>query len=290
MRRAVIEAEDLVYVYHPGTPFEVRALDGVTLRVMEGEVLAVVGVSGSGKSTLIQHFNGTLTPTSGRVRVLGVDTRQKGASARLWREVGLVFQQPEHQLFEETVLEDVAFGPRNLGLSPQKARERALWALEAVGLDPAEAAGLSPYSLSGGWRRLAAIAGVLALKPKVLVLDEPAAGLDPAGKRRIYRLLARLKREHGTAVVLVTHDLEGVMGLAGRVAVMARGRIAAWGEPGEVFSRADELEAAGLEVPLTVRLLRRLKADGLPVPAGALTVGEAVRQIAGAFGAEGGGV
>ncbi len=283
MRSPVIEVEELVYTYHPGTPFEVRALDGVSLEVFEGEILAVAGVSGSGKSTLVQHFNGILLPASGRVRVFGEDTRQKGALVRLWQTVGLVFQQPEHQLFGETVREDVAFGPRNLGLGPAEVEERVAEALRLVGLEPAAVAGLPPYSLSGGWRRLVAVAGVLAVRPKVLVLDEPAAGLDPAGRRRLLGLLESLRRERGTTVVVVSHDLEEVARLADRVAVLAQGRIAAVGSPREVFLKAAELRAAGLEAPLPVRLLNRLKAAGLPVRGTALTAEEAECEIAGAF-------
>lgn len=276
----VIKVENLTHVYTRGTPFEVTSLDNVSLEIRRGEFYALVGATGSGKSTLVQHFNGILAPTGGKVWVCGIDVSNKRLRQELWRKVGLVFQQPEHQLFEETVFDDVAFGPKNLGLSAAEVRERVNDALGLVGLDPDEVGKMSPFRLSGGLRRKAAIAGVLALRPEVLALDEPAAGLDPVSRRQLMERIDRLRKERGTTVLLVTHSMEEVALWADRVAVLHKGRLAMEAVPRDVFNRAEELRALGLDVPATVELMLCLQARGLPVRADILTTDEAVGEIA----------
>ncbi|OPY61454.1 MAG: Energy-coupling factor transporter ATP-binding protein EcfA2 [Pelotomaculum sp. PtaU1.Bin065] len=276
----VIKVENLTHVYSRGTPFEVTSLDSVSLEIQRGEFYALVGATGSGKSTLVQHFNGILAPAGGNVRVCGIDVANKGLRRELWHRVGLVFQQPEHQLFEETVFDDVAFGPRNLGLNNAEVRERVVDALRLVDLDPEEVGRTSPFRLSGGMRRKAAIAGVLALRPEVLVLDEPAAGLDPVSRRQLMERIDRLRGERGITVVLVTHNMEEVARWADRVAVLHKGRLAMEAPPREVFNKTEELRALGLDVPATVELMLRLQARGLPVRADLLTIDEAVVEIA----------
>jgi len=276
----VIKVENLTHVFSRGTPFEVTALDGISLEIHRGDFYALVGATGSGKSTLVQHFNGILAPTSGQVRVCGVDVSDRSSRRELWRKVGLVFQQPEQQLFEETVFDDVAFGPRNMGLSKEEVSERVADALRLAGLDPDRVGKMSPFRLSGGMRRKAAIAGVLALRPEVLVLDEPTAGLDPLSRRQLMDRIDRLRVERGTTVVLVTHSMEEVARLAGRVAVLHKGRLAMEATPREIFSRAGELRALGLDVPATVALMLELRARGKQVRTDMLTAGEAAGEIA----------
>jgi energy-coupling factor transport system ATP-binding protein len=252
-----IELEDVHHVYSPGTAFEVPALRGVSLTVEPQEILAVVGGTGSGKSTLVQHLNLLLKPTRGRVLVDGADvTGMKPSELR--RRVGLVFQFPEAQLFEGSVREDVAFAPRQLGLSAGAVEERVREALEE--LDVLELAGRNPFSLSGGERRRVAIAGVLAMDPEVLVLDEPTAGLDPVARREMLEIVRRF-RSGGRSVVLVSHDLDEVAEVADRVCVLERGRVAALGSAAEVFYANPEL------APATVRVVAGLRRRGLEVGA-----------------------
>lgn len=276
----IIKVEDLTHIYSPGTPFQVTSLDGISLEIKKGEFFAVVGATGSGKSTLIQHFNGILIPTRGKLSVCGVDVSDKKPRRELWRKVGLVFQQPEQQLFEETVFDDVAFGPRNMGLGRAEVGERVNESLRLVGLDPDEVGKLSPLRLSGGMRRRAAIAGVLALRPEVLVLDEPTAGLDPQGRRQLMDRVENFRRERGITVVLVTHSMEEVARRAGRMAVLHKGRLVMEGSPREVFNRAEKLRAIGLDVPAPAKLMHKLRAAGKPVRTDVLTTGEAEEEIA----------
>jgi energy-coupling factor transport system ATP-binding protein len=276
----VIKTENLTHIYAPGTPFEVTSLDNVSLEIAKGEFLAVVGATGSGKSTLVQHFNGLLKPTRGKVTVCGQDVSDKQAGRVLWRKVGLVFQRPEQQFFEETVFDDVAFGPRNMGLSGDEVKQRVEEALRLAGLDPAGVGQLSPYRLSGGMKRRAAIAGVLALRPEVLVLDEPTAGLDPQGRRQLLGFLQNVRSEWGITIILVTHSMEEVGLLAERVAVLDRGRLTMTGTPREVFSRAEELREMGLDVPIPASIMSRLRAAGKPVKTGVLSNAEAEEEIA----------
>lgn len=279
----VIKVENLTHIYSPGTPFEVASLDGISLEIKKGECYALVGATGSGKSTLVQHFNGILVPTGGKVWVCGIDVADKKMRRELWRRVGLVFQQPEHQLFEETVFDDVAFGPKNLGLGAPEVRERVFDALRLVGLDPQEAAKMSPFRLSGGMRRKAAIAGVLALRPEVLVLDEPAAGLDPLSRRQLMEQFEQLRVERGITVVLVTHNMAEAARWAGRVAVLHEGRLAMEGVPREIFRQAVKLRTLGLDVPPVVELMQSLQAGGLTVRADVFTADEAAGEIAAAL-------
>ncbi len=275
-----IRAENLTHIYTPGTPFEVVSLDSISLEIARGEFYAVAGATGSGKSTLIQHFNGTLAPTSGAVWVCGIDVSGKKQRRELWRRVGLVFQQPEQQLFEETVFDDVAFGPRNMGLTGDEVRERVCGALRLVGLEPAEMQRQSPFRLSGGMRRRAAIAGVLALRPEVLVLDEPTAGLDPGSRRQLMDHVENIRHEQGVTVVLATHRMEEVGLRADRMAVLHRGRLVMEGSPRDVFNRAGELRSYGLDVPAPAALMHKLKSAGMPVSTNVLTSAEAEEEIA----------
>jgi len=277
---AFIECEALSHVYLKGTPMETVALREVTLRIDEGEFVALIGPTGSGKSTLVQHFNALLRPTSGTIRVGGVDlTAPKADLQAVRRQVGLLFQYPEQQLFEETVAEDVAFGPRNLGLAEEEVQTRVADALRAVGLDPAVFGPRSPFSLSGGEMRRVAAAGVLAMSPKVLVLDEPAAGLDPRGKAEILGHFRALHAERGITVILITHNMDEAAQLAKRVVVLDQGRVVLDGPAREIFARGDALEALGLGVPAVTDLVRRLRARGLPVREDALTADEARAAI-----------
>lgn len=285
-----IALEGLGHTYFAGTAQEVRALDCLDLVIEKGECLGIIGPTGSGKSTLAQCLNGLLKPTDGRVVVDGQDVTSapRGGLRELRRRVGLVFQFPEYQLFEETVLEDVAFGPRNLGLGPNEARERARWALDAVGMGGEEHAGRSPFALSGGQMRRVAIAGVLAMQPQALILDEPAAGLDPRGREEILGRVRSLHREQGLTVVLISHNMDEVARLADRLLVLSGGRAVMLGRPGEVFARGPELRALGLDVPVTVRVLESLRAAGWELPAAVFDVQEAADAIVSALGAKGG--
>ncbi len=277
-----IACEALTYTYLRGTPLESPALRGIDLEVGAGELLAIIGPTGSGKSTLVQHFNGLLRPTTGTVRVSGEDLWAPGTDRRRARQrVGLVFQFPEAQLFEETVRRDVAFGPRNLGLPDEVVAERVDEALRLVGLDPDRFGERSPFALSGGEMRRAAIAGVLAMRPQALIFDEPTAGLDPQGKEDLLSRIEALHRQ-GLTIVLVTHGMDEVARLADRVAVLHQGRMILQGSPREVFARDGELYGIGLDLPQAARLIRLLRARGLPVE-DALTITEARRVIMNAF-------
>lgn len=274
-----IVVEGVSYVYAAGTPLETVALRDVSLTVADGEMVGIIGPTGSGKTTLVQHFNGLLRPTSGRVLVDGVHTSSRRASMRdIRRRVGLIFQYPEQQLFEETVFEDVAFGPRNLGLEAAEVAERVEEALRRVGLDPGIGR-RSPYELSGGQTRRVAIAGVLAMRPQAVVLDEPTAGLDPRGRDEILGHLQAVHGEGGVTVVLVSHSMRDVARLARRVVVLDRGRVVLDGPARQVFAHAEELEAMGLGAPPMVDLMRRLRQRGRPVSLDVLTVEEARREI-----------
>lgn len=257
--------EQLSHTYLPGSALAYPALSGVSLTVADGEFLGIIGHTGSGKSTLIQHMNGLLLPTEGRVLIDGLDTREKKLRKQIRSLVGMVFQYPEYQLFEETVQKDVAFGPKNMGLSEEEIPARVEEALRLVGLDPEEFSEKSPFELSGGEKRRAALAGILAVRPKYLVLDEPMAGLDPRGRREILALIESLRRDYGTAIVMVSHSMDDVAMYADRIAVLDQGSLFMVGEPEEVFSHSAELLEMGLNLPQATQLVRALRARGVPV-------------------------
>ncbi len=260
-----IVLDHVFYTYMPDTPYQREALRDISLTIAPGEFIGIIGHTGSGKSTLVQHLNGLLQPTSGNVKVDDVDLKGKTAGQKLVRQrVGMVFQYPEHQLFEETIFDDIAFGPRNLGLTSEEVTQRVEEAMECVGLPPAEYASRSPFRLSGGQMRRVAIAGVIALKPEYLVLDEPSAGLDPRGRDEIFEQILQLYHSTGMAVVLVTHNMEDVARLAKRLLVMNRGRIEFDGKPAELFHDPSlPLHEYGISLPYMTELLRLLRSRGL---------------------------
>lgn len=263
-----------------GTPFETRALGGVTLTVEAGEAVALAGPTGSGKSTLAQHFNGLLRPTRGRVRVAGMEIPPRGGDLLAVRAaVGLLFQFPEQQLFEETVEADVAYGPRNLGVKGEDLRERVEEALEKVGLPPGRFAHRSPFALSEGEKRRVALAGVLATRPRCLVLDEPTAGLDPRSRRELLERLECWRRDEGLTLVIISHDMDDLARVAERLVVLEAGRVAGDGPVRELFSRVDWMAERHLEVPAVCRLAARLVEAGLPLPRLPLTVEEAAEDL-----------
>lgn len=272
-----IEVKHLTHIYAPGTPFESRAVDDVSFTVNDGDFVGLIGHTGSGKSTLIQHLNALLKPSSGQVIVDGVDIHQpgQGLSARL--KVGLVFQYPEYQLFEETVRKDVGFGPRNMGLSGAEVETRVAEALRRVGLSEADW-DKSPFELSGGQKRRAAIAGVLAMRPEFLVLDEPAAGLDPAGRSSMRALVNGLHAD-GTTVIMVSHSMDDVATLCSRILVMNGGRLEMDAEPVEVFRQGDRLRAMHLDLPGAARLRDRLNANGFDLPDDVFTVERIAEEV-----------
>ena len=260
-----IEVKNLTHIYMEGTPFEARALDSVSLSIRDSEFIGVIGHTGSGKSTLIAHLNALDRPEPGTVFVNGMDLGAKDADlAKVRRTVGLVFQYPEYQLFEETVAKDIAFGPRNLKLPENEVQARVRRAMEMVGLAE-RYANRSPFDLSGGQKRRAAIAGVLAMEPSILILDEPAAGLDPVGRREMLDLVKRI-HEAGTTVVMVSHSMDDVGRLCDRLIVLEHGHVAFTGTPAEVFRHGDELRAIGLDVPECARLAAALREKGFSLP------------------------
>lgn len=280
-----IVIEKLTHTYMPGSPFQATAIHDVSLTIQDGEFIGLIGHTGSGKSTLIQHLNGLLRPSSGRVLIDGKDLFGKDTDKReVRRKVGLVFQYPENQLFEETVAADIAFGPKNLGLSPEEVDARVRDACAQVRLDYDTFKDRSVFELSGGQMRRAAIAGVLAMQPQTLILDEPCAGLDPRGRDEILGLVRELHQTRGTTVVMVSHSMDDVAALVGRVIVMNRGQVAMDGTPREVFRQGEALRAMGLDVPEAARLAARLREKGFDVPQDAYLHGElleAVKRIVG---------
>lgn len=273
-----IEVRDVSYTYMPGTPYETKALSGVNLTIHDGERLAIVGHTGSGKSTLVQHFNGLLLPSGGEVTVNGISTREKSRLKEIRREVGMVFQYPEHQLFEETVYKDIAFGPRNLDCPEEEMEARVRHAMERMELDFDSIKDRSPFELSGGQQRRVAIAGVLAMNPGILILDEPAAGLDPSGKQHMNELLLSLHAE-GITILFITHNMEEVAEIADRVVVMNRGQVYMDDTPDHVFAREEDLREIGLGVPGMTRLISLLNRECFDLPMGAYTVERAYEAI-----------
>jgi energy-coupling factor transport system ATP-binding protein len=276
-----IELSGVSFTYSPGTPYERQALRNINIRFCQGEFTGVIGHTGSGKSTLIQHLNGLVKPTTGQVYVDGIDINARSVEAgQAKRRVGMVFQYPEHQLFEETVFADVAYGPRNSGLDDAQVEERVQYGLRFAGLDYHEFKDRSPFSLSGGQMRRVAIAGVIALKPDFLVLDEPTAGLDPQARDEILAQFHRLHVETGVTVLLVSHNVEDVVRLAKRIVIMQEGTILLDGSPHSVFNHDPKvLEQAGIRAPEMKRLMLGLAKRGKPVRTNTLTVAEALSEI-----------
>ena len=274
-----IKLEHLNYVYSQGTAYEKKALDDICLEIPDGEFVGIIGHTGSGKSTLIQHLNGLIRATSGELFYNGENIYREGYPMKeLRNEVGLVFQYPEHQLFEIDVLTDVCFGPKNQGLSPEECKEQALLALRLVGLKE-KYYGVSPFDLSGGQKRRVAIAGVLAMRPKVLVLDEPTAGLDPKGRDDILDQISFLHKERGITVILVSHSMEDIARYADRLIVMNKGRVMYHDEPKKVFEHYQELEKVGLAAPQVTYIMHDLAKRGIPVRTDVTTVKEAADEI-----------
>lgn len=271
-----IEVKGLTHIYNRSGPGACRALTGIDLTVKKGEFLAVVGPNASGKSTLVRHFNALLLPAEGTVRVGGLDTARPENIWRIRSLVGMVFQNPDNQIISSLVEEDAAFGPENLGLSPEEVRERVDEALEPAGLSPYRRH--APHLLSGGQKQRLAIAGVLAMRPTCLVLDEPGAMLDPAGRRELMATLERLNRFHGVTVVLVTHHMEDAA-RAHRIVVMSAGRPVLEGTPAVVFAEAEKLAELGLELPAAAEIARNLRRRGFAIPAGILTSHDLVSYI-----------
>ena len=276
----ILETRGLTHIYGAGTPFERTALEQIDLQVEKGEILGIIGHTGSGKSTLIQHFNGLLKPTAGEILLGGQSIwNEKGKCDRSTRfRVGLVFQYPEYQLFEETIAKDIAFGPTNMGLSADEIAERVKEAMAFVGLAP-ELADQSPFALSGGQKRRVAIAGVIAMRPEVLILDEPTAGLDPAGRDEIFAEIKQYHDQTGATILFVTHSMEDAARMSDRMLVMNHAKIMLLGTPREVFSHAEEIVAAGLDIPEITKVVLELNRRGIPLDPSIFTVEEAVRAI-----------
>ncbi len=270
-----IEVRHLTHCYSAGSPLSTVAIDDVSFTISDGEFVGIVGHTGSGKSTLVQHLNGLLKPTSGQILIDGEDLNGENVNRRRLRQrIGLVFQYPEYQLFEETVAKDIAFGPRNQGLSSSEIDERVRYAMENVHLDYDQYAQRSPFELSGGQMRRVAIAGVLAMKPSVLILDEPTAGLDPRGRDRILTMLEDLHRRENVTILMVSHSMDDMARLATRLIVMADGKIRASGTPREIFSQEEMMISVGLDVPAAVHLCKALRNKGLDLPADIYRISE----------------
>ena len=275
-----IKIENLTHVYMPKTPFEKKALDDVNLVIEDGEFLALIGHTGSGKSTLIQHLNGLLEPSSGRILVDNIDiTNKETKLTDIRKKIGLVFQYPEYQLFEETIEKDIAFGPNNLGLSEEEVSDRVKKSMEMVGLDYESYKDVSPFDLSGGQKRRVAIAGVIAMEPKFLILDEPPSGLDPKGRDDILDQIKTLHEKYKMTIVLVSHSMEDVGKLAERIVVMNKGKIALMGKPAEIFKEVETLENIGLAVPQVTYLMRALREKGFNVSDEVFTVEQGSKEL-----------
>lgn len=275
-----IKIENVTYTYMKNTPYEKHALQNVTLTIEKGSFIAVAGHTGSGKSTLMQHLNGLIAPSEGRVKVDGIDINKKSKErTQARRSVGMVFQYPETQLFEENIFNDIAFGPRNFGLPEEKVIKRVKEAMAFVGLDYTLYKDISPFMLSGGQMRRVAIAGIIALEPSYLVLDEPTAGLDPKAKRDLLANIKALYRAGKTTVIMVSHNMDDIINLADRIVILNDGKVAADGVPREIFQRDDILKAAGLRTPRLTQLLRKINDEALPVRTDCLNIEEAADVI-----------
>ena len=276
---AIIETKNSSVRYSVGTPFEKEALSNVSVSIREGELVGIIGHTGSGKSTFVQLLNGLLKPTDGTILLDGKDIWENPKEIRQIRfQVGMVFQYPEYQLFEETVYKDIAFGPRNMGLSDEEIRKRVLRAAQRVGLDEALLE-KSPFELSGGEKRRAAIAGVMAMEPRVLILDEPTAGLDPRGRERILQMIHQYQRENHTTVLLVSHSMEDIARVADRVLVLNHGQVAMLEPVEDIFTHAEILGNMGLAVPAVTKVFSLLRQQGVPVPDTVYTLDQAQEEL-----------
>ncbi|WP_427340486.1 energy-coupling factor transporter ATPase [Caloranaerobacter sp. DY30410] len=275
-----IVIKNLTHIYNPKSPFETKALDNINLEIAKGEFVGLIGHTGSGKSTLIQHLNGLLKPTSGKIFINDLDITSKDVSLKEIRQkVGLVFQYAEYQLFEETVAKDIAFGPKNLGLSEDEIEKRVKESMEMVGLDYEALKDRSPFELSGGQKRRVAIAGILAMKPEILILDEPTAGLDPRGRDEILGQIKKLHEKYKITIILVSHSMEDIAKLVNRLIVMYKGKIVMNGTPREIFSKSDELEKLGLGIPQITYFMKALKKKWQGIRDDVITVDEAKEEI-----------
>lgn len=274
-----IVIENLSYVYSPKTPFEHKALDNISLTVEDGDFLGIIGATGSGKSTFIQHLNGLIKLTSGKITVDGIELHNKPDLKKLRAEVGMVFQYPEYQLFDETVEKDVSFGPKNLGLKKDEIAERVKEAVETVGLDYEQFKERSPFELSGGQKRRVAIAGVIAMRPQILILDEPTAGLDPVGRIEMFDLIAKLKETTVKTIIMVSHNMDEISEVANKIAVLEHGKLRFHGTPKELFKRAEELEEIGLDIPTAIKLKNELKARGVELSDDIVTANDFVEAV-----------
>lgn len=279
-----IKINNIYHTYQTGTPYESNALSDVEVEIQAGEFIGLIGHTGSGKSTLVQHLNGLLKPTKGNVTVDDLDTSDKKQLKLIRQKVGLVFQYPEHQLFEETIFADIAFGPKNLGLDEKEINIRVKEAMKLVGFDYEKYKDKSPFMLSGGQKRKVAIAGVLAMKPKYLVLDEPTAGLDPKGREEILAEIKNLHERLGITVILVSHSMDDVARFAQRILVMHRSKLVFNDNPENIFQHSDELEKIGLGVPSVVKLMQTLKDKGWKVETRVKTIESAREEIIKALG------
>ena len=276
---SVIRTENLTYTYSQGTPFEKTAVKDVNIEIEEGELVGIIGHTGSGKSTLIQHLNGLIKPTSGKIFIDGADIHDKNIKLRDVRfKVGLVFQYPEYQIFEETVYKDIAFGPTNMGLDEGEIDKRVRETAKLVGIDDS-LLNKSPFELSGGQKRRVAIAGVMAMRPKVLILDEPTAGLDPRGREMILGQIKHYHEETGSTVLLVSHSMEDVARFAQKILVMNKGEVFCYDTPPAVFARADEIAAIGLSVPQITKLFSMLRSRGIDIRGDVYTIEFAMKTI-----------
>ena len=275
-----INFKNVSFIYGEKTPFEKLALDNIDLTIKKGEFVGIIGHTGSGKSTLIQHFNGILKPTSGDVFIGDMNTKDKTlAKSGLRYKIGLVFQYPEYQLFEETIEKDIAFGPKNMGLSEEEVTERVKEAMELVGLDYEAKKDKSPFEISGGQKRRVAIAGILAMKPDILILDEPTAGLDPKGRDELFFQIKRLYEKNNITIVLISHSMEDVAKLVNRIIIMKNGHIHLDKSTKEAFSDVDDLKKVGLNVPQITELMDILRKKGHHFSKNILTVDEAFNEI-----------